>query len=556
MIGGLRAPTVEAGATKDQAILCAPRPVSTTTGGRMHKESRARRKLLVFGGAIVALNGVTASPAWADAVTDWNDRTIRATKGFTGATGAGVTLDSNLGSRIEAIEARAVFDAVNSIDHFSPRSYNYDVSGTGSAAAAAAQAAHDVVLAQLPDPTSDPSADTRWTQVRTWVDQQLVGDLTALGVLQSDGGLVAGRAAAVAANLARTLDLAAPVTTYGALLTPTSNPGIGLWRQSNAAAAFVNPVTGAPTGFDATGVVPQGRPGIDLNWRDVKPFSLSTRQKVSLVADVPLPLVVGSPEYVRELEYVRTHGQDVAPASVRSDDQTAQALYYKQDAEIFINEAARIASQARGLTLDQNAKAFALLANAIADARLAAFDSKYEQKFWRPITALNAGDDGAVTNAYAAWHPLAATPSHPSNTAGHSATGAAGFEVLRAIFGDRINPDGSAALLTTLPWLVGTNSGTGIAATRSVTTFSQAQLENGASRLYLGVHFGHDNLQGQLLGLAVADTILARSKDPAAAGLSIRRSHVSLEDLPRTLASRPDLYGVFGGEGGRPAHGD
>jgi hypothetical protein len=241
---------------------------------------------------------------------------------------------------------------------------------------------------------------------------------------------------------------------------------------------------------------------------------------------------------------------------VRSDDQTAQALYYKQDAEIFINEAARIASQARGLTLDQNAKAFALLANAIADARLAAFDSKYEQKFWRPITALNAGDDGAVTNAYSAWHPLAATPSHPSNTAGHSATGAAGFEVLRAIFGDRIMPDGSATLLTSLPWLIGTNSGTGITATRSVTTFSQAQLENGASRLYLGVHFGHDNLQGQLLGLAVADTIIARSKDPAAVGLSIRRSHVSLEDLPHTLASRPDLYGVFGSDGSRSAHGD
>ena len=509
----------------------------------MRKESRGQRKQVAF--AVVAASILITSRASADAVTDWNDRIIRATKGFNGTTGTGVTLDSNLGSRIEAISSRAVFDAVNSIDHFSPRGYDYVASHTGSAAAAAAQAAHDVALSLLPDPTADATADVRWTPVRTWIDAALVADLAALGVGASDGGLVAGHSAASAAVAARKFDGAAPVTTYGTALTPTSNPGAGLWRQSNAAAVYVNPTTGAPTGFDATGAIPQGRPGIDFNWRDVTPFGISTRKKVALVSEVPLPLRLDSREFARELAYVRSHGQDVAPASARSEDQTAQALYYKQDAEIFVNEAARIASQARGLTLDQNAKLFALLDGAIADARFAAFDSKYEQKVWRPITALNADADGAVTNGYAAWHPLAATPAHPSNTAGHSATGAAGFEVLRAVLGDEIKPDGSAVVLTSLPWLVGTNSGTGIATTRSVTTFQQAQLENGASRLYLGVHFGYDNLQGQLLGLAVADDII-RGRDPAAAGVFVRQSPVSLDNLERTLAARPELYGYYG----------
>ncbi len=504
---------------------------------------------IAFAAAVVT-SVLRSSTASADAVTDWNQFAIEATKGFNGTTGAGVTLDSNLGSRIDAIVERAVFDAVNSIDHFVSGNYFYTANNSGSAAAAAATAAHDVLLGLLPNPATDTTADARWAQVRSWLDAALATDLTSLGVSATDGGLAAGSAAAAAAIAARAIDGAAPVTTYGAQLTPTSNPGLGLWRQNNAGAPFVNTATGAPTGFDATGTVIQGKPGVDLNWRDVTPFSLSTGQKVLLVGDVPVSPVVGSPEYELELEFVRAHGQDSAPVSSRTADQTAQALYYKQDAEIFVNEAARVASAARGLTLDDNARLFALLDNAVADARIAAFTSKYEQKFWRPVTALNANPDGSVTNQYAAWHPLAATPSHPSNTAGHGATGAAAFEILRAFFGsDAFTPDRTPVTLTSLPWLAGTNNGTGNAATRSVSTFSQAQLENGASRIYLGVHFGYDNLQGQLLGLGVADTILL-SNDPAASGLALRDSEVSLARLEHTLIRRSDLYGVFGKDTG------
>ena len=377
--------------------------------------SRRHRRLTAL--AVAAAVTLAASTASADAVTDWNDHAVKATKGFNGTTGAGVALGSNPATRIEAIAARAVFDAVNAVDHFSPRGYHYNASHTGSAPAAAAQAAHDVLLSLLPNPAADAAADARWTQVRLWLDTALADTLAGLGVAAGDGGIAAGQAAAAAAVAARALDNSGPATTYGAALVPTSNPGIGLWRQSNAAGA-VNPATGAPTGFDAAGVI-QGRPGADLNWRDVTPFSLTPRQKAALVADVPLPPAIGGYEYAREVDFLRRLGQDTSV--VRSADQTAQALYYKQDAEVFVYEAARLASAARGLSLDHNAKLFALLANAVVDARIAAWGSKYEQKFWRPITVLNADASGAVTNGYAAWRPLAATPSHPSNTSGHSA---------------------------------------------------------------------------------------------------------------------------------------
>ncbi|NJD08834.1 MAG: vanadium-dependent haloperoxidase [Methylococcaceae bacterium] len=491
----------------------------------------------------VVLAAIPIVDAHADAVTDWNEITVKATKGFDGTTGTGVALNSNLSSRIEAIEARAVFDAVNAIDHFAAHGYYYNGNHKGSTSAAAAQAAHDVLLSQLPNPATNPAVDARWSNTRTWLDTQLSTYLAGQNIDPADPGLEAGKSAAAAAIVARRFDNSGPVTTYGAALTPDSNPGIGLWRQSNGGAGAIATATGAPTGFDAGGAI-LGRQGIDLNWRDVTPFALSYDQKAALVAKVPLSPQVGSLEYVHELAFVKALGKD--DSTDRSADQTAQALYYKVDAELFVNEAARIASAARGLNLDRNASLFALLDSAVADARFAAFDSKYEQKYWRPITALNADANGAVTNDYSAWHPLAASPPHPSNTAGHSATGAAGFEVLRAFFGDRIKPDGGAVILGTLPWLTGTNNGTGINTSREVKTFSQAQVENGASRLYLGVHFGFDNLQGQLLGLAVADALI-ESDDPAAEALHIvRDAPASAKRIKSTLLKSPDVYGYFG----------
>jgi hypothetical protein len=103
-----------------------------------------------------------------DAVTDWNTN---------GTTGVGVTLDSNLSTRIEAIAGRAVFDAVNSVRHFNDGHYYYTASNSGPSDAAAAQAAHDVLLAQLPNPATDASADARWSQVRGWLDARLASDL-------------------------------------------------------------------------------------------------------------------------------------------------------------------------------------------------------------------------------------------------------------------------------------------------------------------------------------------------------------------------------------------
>ena len=482
--------------------------------------------------------------AQADEVTNWNYYSLLAVKGATSfnAGVAGIAQNSNVSTRILAIESRAVFDAVNAVNHFSKKSYYYSnsspLSGVTavSTQVAAAQAAHDVLAAELPNTSA-------WTATRSWLDAQLAADLTSLGATASDPGIVVGQAAAAAAVAARAHDFAQVRSTY----TPSTNlsvnasnavapnaignPGLGLWRPnnggpSNPAANVIDPVTGAPTGFDAGGNI-QAAAAIDFNWKNVTPFSLTTHEKQELVANVPAALDLSGEEYAQELSYVQTQGATSANPGSRTNDQLLQALYYKQDAELHVNDAARQASAAKKLTVNQNAQLFAALNNALADSRIATFQAKYDMDFWRPITAINADSEGKVSSYV--WQPLATTPAHPSSPAGHSATVAAGTEILRAFFQtDSILPGNAGVTLTSLPWLVGTNNGTGKlqtpigdqdATTRNVISYSQLQLENGESRLYLGVHFGNDNYQGQFLGLAVADEILYQQTDPAVVGL-------------------------------------
>lgn len=517
---------------------------------------------------LAAAASLLAFEVTADTVTDWNTYTILAAKGGTSATTgtASIALNSNVTTRIAAIEARAVFDAVNAIDQFSFNSYYYQRSKPAgvtaqSAAAAAAQAAHDVLIGALPN-------NANWTPTIAWLNSQLAGDLLALGVNASDPGIAAGAAAAAAALAARANDYAAIRTTYtpstnlavsgaGAVVAnATGNPGVGLWRPSNGAAGVIDPATGAPTGFDASGnILPTA--AIDFNWKIVTPFGLAIAAKQSLVAAVPPSLAIGSSEYNAELKYVKTHGQNSLNPGNRTNDQTLQALYYKADAEIYVNEVARLASSNRGFTLDQNAKLFAGLDSALADARIAAWQSKYDLLFWRPISAINANSDGSISNY--TWLPLATTPSHPASTSGHSTTVAAGAEILRAFFkSDKITKKGVAVSLTSVPWLVGTNNGTGQvdpavfgsdATTRNIATFSQLQLESGRSRIYLGVHFGTDNYQGLSLGLTVADAIIKAKNDVATSDLNIYYGDTSvanIKNLKSILIADSDNTGYYG----------
>lgn len=398
----------------------------------------------------------------ADIITDWNQITVSATKT------AG--LNSNLGSRIDAIEALAVYDAVNAVlQTGTPYYYATPAILPASPEAAAAQAAHDVLVASFPSQTAD-------------LDSKLAASLAAIpDGPAKDNGRAAGVSSAAQLLLLRSTDGSSPNVTYPG----PANPGVGDWR---------------PTPGATVGTFP---PGINEQWGSVRPFLLPS----SNVFRPQPPPAPGLDAYQQALTEVQAIGSSTN--LVRTTDQTHIAQFYKQDAELTVNEAARQLALSHALTVGESALLFALVDVAVADARIAIWDAKYTFKFWRPITALNANADGSVTNNYLAWQPLIVTPSHPSYPSGHSGTVNAGFEVLKDFFGNRQTV-----------YLHTTTAGE---PPRLIQSLSQGESENGLSRIYGGIHFNFDNIQGQSVGNQVAAYVLAHgphllrspSTDPA-----------------------------------------
>src|SRR5262249_13429159 len=136
------------------------------------------------------------------------------------------------------------------------------------------------------------------------------------------------------------------------------------------------------------------------------------------------------------------------------------------------NTIARIVSAGRRTTLAENARLFALLNIAMADAAICAWDAKYAYDFWRPVTAIRGGDtDGnPATATDPSWSSFIVTPPFPDYVSGHSAFSGAASTVLAMFYGtDRLD------------FSVGSDGLPGM--TRSFRRFSDAAQEAAASRL-------------------------------------------------------------------------
>lgn len=382
-----------------------------------------------------------------DPVVAWNLITVKATKT------AG--LNSNLGTRIEAIEAIAVYDAVNSVKHIgTPYHYYKPVKTKTSLQATVAYAAYSVLVNYFPAQKEgfDAALDSSLKNVTDG----------ALGDAETVGKASAADIIALRAN-----DGGTPLTTY----TGPAGPSAGAYRPTPAKFA----------------------PGIDVEWGNVKPFILNSNKQFI----PPTPPALGSDEYKKALDEVSSLGSN--KSTTRTEDQTHIAQFYKQDAELTVNEAARLLAISHGTSTEQNALIFVLTDIAAADARIEVWGGKYGYLFWRPVTALNAEADGTVKD-YTKWTPLINTPPHPSYPSGHSATVTAGYEVLKKFFGD----DNLLELHTT----------TDGEPARKVASLSKVEWENGYSRIYGGIHYAFENTAAQDIGRKVAGYALANGPHP------------------------------------------
>lgn len=160
-----------------------------------------------------------------------------------------------------------------------------------------------------------------------------------------------------------------------------------------------------------------------------------------------------------------------------------------------------------GRGLLEHARTLALLNLALADAGIAAWDSKYQYDLWRPIDAIRrAGEDGNdATLPDASWSPFLKTPAFPSYVSGHSTFSAAAATVLTHVYGDDLS---FASTTDPQSGLTQRPLASNLIATRHFASFWQAAQEAGISRIYGGIHYAFDNTAGLELGQTIGEAVI------------------------------------------------
>jgi len=347
----------------------------------------------------------------------------------------------------------AVYDAVNAIDGSHAGLFaNFSAAPGASREAAAICAAHDVLVALYP---------TRAGVLNASRDAQL-------GLISDNGarlaGISAGEAVATTVLSTRSTDGSGNSVTY------TPNPAAGHWR-----------------------IGPDNPGGALLpHWGGVQPFAMSSGSQFRPVA----PPLLTSNQYATAVNEVQVIG---AQGSVtRTAEQTSIARAWAFGAGTVTPPGAwnSIAQQLAGSqTVSENARMFAMLNVAMADAGIASWDAKYVYDLWRPIHAIReAGIDGNdATIQDGVWLPLLTpTPPFPGYTSGHSTFSRAAADVLAFFLG-------SDAINVTLDGDFNEE--------RLLTSLDAAANEAGLSRIYGGIHFNFDNEAGQWAGANVADWV-------------------------------------------------
>lgn len=201
-------------------------------------------------------------------------------------------------------------------------------------------------------------------------------------------------------------------------------------------------------------------------------------------------------------------------SQVRTAEQTEIAWFWANDRDgtskppgqlIQITQAV---SANTGLSLSQNARLYGMVGLALGDACIAAWDSKYNTPIdlWRPIDAIRETlDDGnAATTPDPNWLPLNDfTPPFPAYVSGHATFGATHAAVMAAFFGT----DSMTFTIGSDEFAVNPGLGYPADLTRTFHSFSEAAMENALSRVYLGVHYEWDALDGNTLGYQVGNYI-------------------------------------------------
>jgi len=243
-------------------------------------------------------------------------------------------------------------------------------------------------------------------------------------------------------------------------------------------------------------------------------------------------------EYLTALREVRVKGiapelMGTLPENIddrkRSTDETLIGIFWAYDgaAELgtpprLYNQIVRRVAIAKKNTPAENARLFALVNAAMADAGILAWEQKYLHNFWRPVVGIREHDrsmgpapteaDNNITdNCDPLWLPLGApntnsrgknfTPNFPAYPSGHATFGAAALHMTRLFYEISVGDKKPDNLFKDLDFVSeefnGINTDNrGTVRPRHLRNFPeglwQMIIENGRSRVDLGVHWIFD----------------------------------------------------------------
>ena len=403
-------------------------------------------------GAAMLIPGASVSAAEpTDMVLQWNLNAVNAIGNAPTATTPGLGQVPPIAAINLAMVQGAIYDAVNAIDRtHKPYLLRGHAPADASQAAAAATAAHDVLVGLLP--TMPP-------QVTASVDGLYAASLAQIPDGQAKHeGIVIGTAAAAVMLADRLGDGRDGTATWPVGALP------GEWR----------PVP--PLGNNVFGWI-----------GGVRPFSLKRANQFRAAP----PPNLGSSQYAREFNEVKALGAKTG--STRTPEQDALASWIVVNPFGQQNQTFRNLATSHNLSTAEEARLFAMTSFSTADALIDCFNQKGFYHFWRPQTAIQEADTDGNPNTTAdpAWVSLFPTPGYPDMPSGYNCYTAANMTAARTFFGtDAVAFDVTNAV-----------------GTRSYTRFSGYIHDAIEGRILIGFHFRSADAQGASLGRKAAQWV-------------------------------------------------
>jgi hypothetical protein len=367
----------------------------------------------------------------------------------------------------------AVYDAVNAIEpkHYRPYLLKRRFAATASEDAAVATAAYEVlssIVRGVPQAIAFPNRQALLDALSAAYDDSL--DDVDDSPFKAQG-IAAGHAAAEAMIAAREGD---------------GRYGPSLWR--GAPNGDLNQI---PVGHWSP-VLPNGTVVLDPTpWvGGVKPFLIESSSQFR----TPGPNELTSAAYTADYNEVKALGGDgVTTSTARTPDQTRTALFWTGAGGPFWSVVTRDLIEDHDVNLADSARLLAMMNLAAADASINCYNDKYYWDFWRPWNAIaRAAEDGNLaTVPEAGWTPLRSAP-YPDHPSGHMCLDGGHVGALQLFFGtDNFAFDVSSFVVTDHP--------------NHYDQFSQPLHEIENARVWAGLHFRTADVQGEQLGLNVAN---------------------------------------------------